>query len=81
MAERIEKALKYHGGNNSPVVVKKVVITHRLIICLGAIGDCRIASFMKSSMPMRCSNAMTKIDETRALPLSYGPTVVGATGI
>ena len=33
MAERIEKALKYYGGNNSPVVVIKVVITHRLIIC------------------------------------------------
>jgi len=33
VAERIEKALKYYGGNNSPVVVIKVVITHRLVIC------------------------------------------------
>jgi len=32
VAERIEKALKYYGGNNSPVVVIKVVITHRLVI-------------------------------------------------
>jgi hypothetical protein len=31
VAERVEKALKYYGGNNSPVVVIKVVITHRLV--------------------------------------------------
>jgi len=30
VAERIEKALKYYGGINSPVVVIKVVITHPL---------------------------------------------------
>ena len=49
MAERIEKALKYYGGNNSPVVVIKVVITHRLIICRPVQRDYTVGSLVISS--------------------------------